>query len=26
VDTKADPARLTRDNDSRPNSLVAPAG
>jgi hypothetical protein len=26
VDTKADPAKLTRDNDSRPNSLVAPAG
>jgi hypothetical protein len=26
VDTKADPAKLTRDSDSRPNSLVAPAG
>lgn len=26
VDTKADPAKLTRDTDSRPNSLVAPAG
>jgi hypothetical protein len=26
VDTKADPAKLTRDHDSRPNSLVAPAG
>lgn len=24
VDTKADPAKLTRDTDSRPNSLVAP--
>jgi hypothetical protein len=26
VDTKADPAKLTRDRDSRPNSLVAPGG
>jgi hypothetical protein len=26
VDTKADPAKLTRDPDTRPNSLVAPAG
>jgi hypothetical protein len=26
VDTKADPAKLSRDSDSRPNSLVAPAG
>jgi hypothetical protein len=26
VDTKADPAKLTRDRDSRPNSLVAPRG
>jgi hypothetical protein len=26
VDTKADPAKLTRDTDTRPNSLVAPAG
>jgi hypothetical protein len=26
VDTKVDPAKLTRDPDSRPNSLVAPAG
>ena len=26
VDTKADPAKLSRDPDSRPNSLVAPAG
>jgi hypothetical protein len=26
VDTKADPAKLTRDSDTRPNSLVAPAG
>lgn len=26
VDTKADPAKLTRDTDARPNSLVAPAG
>jgi hypothetical protein len=26
VDTKADPAKLSRDTDSRPNSLVAPAG
>jgi hypothetical protein len=26
VDTKADPAKLTRDHDTRPNSLVAPAG
>lgn len=26
VDTKADPAKLTRDTDRRPNSLVAPAG
>ena len=26
VDTKVDPAKLTRDADSRPNSLVAPAG
>jgi hypothetical protein len=26
VDTKVDPAKLTRDRDSRPNSLVAPGG
>ena len=26
VDTKADPAKLSVDSDSRPNSLVAPAG
>jgi hypothetical protein len=26
VDTAADPAKLSRDTDSRPNSLVAPAG
>jgi hypothetical protein len=26
VDTKADPAKLTRDRDARPNSVVAPAG
>jgi hypothetical protein len=26
VDTKADPAKLTRDTDRRPNSLVAPGG
>jgi hypothetical protein len=26
VDTKADPAKLTRDPDTRPNSVVAPAG
>ena len=26
VDTKVDPAKLTRDTDARPNSLVAPAG
>jgi hypothetical protein len=26
VDTKADPAKLTRDSDTRPNSLVAQAG
>ena len=26
VDTQADPAKLTRDTDSRPNSLVAPGG
>jgi hypothetical protein len=26
VDTKADPAKLSPDSDSRPNSLVAPAG
>ena len=26
VDTKADPPKLTRDHDTRPNSLVAPAG
>jgi hypothetical protein len=26
VDTKADPAKLTRDSDSRPNSVVAPGG
>jgi hypothetical protein len=26
VDTKADPPKLTRDTDTRPNSLVAPAG
>ena len=26
VDTKADPAKLTRDTDTRPNSLVAPVG
>jgi hypothetical protein len=26
VDTQADPAKLTRDRDTRPNSLVAPAG
>jgi hypothetical protein len=26
VDTKADPAKLSPDTDSRPNSLVAPAG
>ena len=26
VDTKADPPKLTRDTDSRPNSLVAPGG
>jgi hypothetical protein len=26
VDTKADPAKLTRDTDTRPNSVVAPAG
>jgi hypothetical protein len=26
VDTKADPAKLSRDGDSRPNSIVAPGG
>jgi hypothetical protein len=26
VDTKVDPAKLTRDPDARPNSIVAPAG
>jgi hypothetical protein len=26
VDTKVDPAKLTRDTDTRPNSVVAPAG
>jgi hypothetical protein len=26
VDTKADPAKLSRDSDSRPNSIVAPGG
>jgi hypothetical protein len=26
VDTKADPPKLSRDSDTRPNSLVAPAG
>jgi hypothetical protein len=26
VDTKVDPAKLSVDRDSRPNSIVAPAG
>ena len=26
VDTQADPPKLSRDSDSRPNSLVAPGG
>jgi hypothetical protein len=26
VDTKADPPKLSRDSDARPNSIVAPAG